>query len=77
MAVLHTSSALLAQGPVKVLKQYAKCLEQHHLTYKIIANWLPKNWNGEPYAEANPEMKLLLLDDSYFVGEEFVFTKMQ
>jgi hypothetical protein len=75
ISVLKATSALLAKGPRNVLQQYGHCLQQYNLTYNLMGSSLPKHWDGEKYVEATPDIKLLLLGESYFVGEDFVFSR--
>jgi hypothetical protein len=73
-AMLNASYGLFAEGPKPLLKEYARCLEQHGITCNILKHQ-PLAMTNEKQIEARPQMQILLLEDSYFIGEQFVFAK--
>jgi hypothetical protein len=74
LAMLNASYGLFAEGPKPLLQEYARCLEQHGITCNILEHQ-PLAMTNEKQIEARPQMQILLLEDSYFIGEQFVFAK--
>ncbi len=64
---------LLASGPQKLMKQYADILEQHNLSCSMIGDRTPTYWDGEKHATETGNAKVLFIDDSYIIAEEFHF----
>jgi hypothetical protein len=75
LAMLNASYGLFAQGPRPLLQEYARCLEQHGITCNILEHQPLQMMKDEKQVEAKPQMQILLLDESYFIGEQFVFAK--
>jgi len=61
-----THNGLFARGPKKILEEYNKCL---------ISNEIKTTYIGEIESEYKT-LKLLILGDSYFIGENFEFERI-
>ena len=73
--ILRAPSALLATAPRTLIDKYAECLEKHNLPYSIVDGWAPTYWDGEKNVNTVEKLKLLLMGDTYFIGERFLFEK--
>jgi hypothetical protein len=71
--LLNTSSGLLAKGPLKLMKQYAGILAQHKLTHSLIEDTIPTFWDGENHVNETGNAKVLFIDNSYIIADEFQF----
>lgn len=72
--ILKAGSGLLARGPKEVMLSYAACLLKHNLSYSIIGEREVSHWNG--YQHVPEKLKILFLDDSYMIAEDFDFTRL-
>lgn len=67
--------ALLARGPIRLLKAYAEVLEVAGMKPKIIGERGPRIWTGQQWIPQEIPCKVLLLGNAYVVGESFNFTR--
>lgn len=58
-------SGMFARGPKQVLEKYQVCLAKHNINSNFV----------ESSAKPEHQLKLLVFGDSYFIGEEFLFTE--
>jgi hypothetical protein len=63
-AQLQLGHALLAQGPAQLIQQYADKVREYGIHPSIIPDYTP----------APSNLKVLTLDDNYFIGSGFEFT---
>lgn len=61
-----TTSGLFARGPKKIMEKYQICLAKHNIKSNFVG--------GIPKTDKN--LKLLIFGESYFIGEEFLFTEV-
>lgn len=59
-------SGMFARGPKQVLEKYQICLAKHNIQSNFVGS-SPKPEN---------KLKLLIFGESYFIGEEFLFTEV-
>jgi hypothetical protein len=59
-------SGMFARGPERILEKYQTCLAKHNIKSNFVAG------------STKPEhkLKLLVFGESYFIGEEFLFTEV-
>jgi len=59
-------SGMFARGPKQVLEKYQICLAKHNIQSNFVgSSTKPEN-----------KLKLLIFGESYFIGEEFLFTEV-
>lgn len=58
-------SGMFARGPKKILTQYQKCLATHGINSNFVGETL----------RYDPNLKLLVFGESYFIGKDFIFTR--
>lgn len=71
--LMNASNGLLARGPQKLLKQYEEILEQHSLKCSIIGDRVPTYWDGDKHVTESGNAKVLFVDNSYIIADEFEF----
>ena len=71
--LIQSGNGLLAKGPNKLLENYGKILTKHNIKYSIIGNNTPIFWNGNEAVGEDGLAKLLFIDDSYIIADEFMF----
>nr|WP_276902468.1 hypothetical protein [Pedobacter kyonggii] len=59
-------SGMFARGPKRILEKYQICLAKHNIQSNFVVG------------SSKPEhkLKLLVFGESYFIGEEFLFTEV-
>jgi hypothetical protein len=67
---------LVAKGPHKLLNEYAECLNRHYLDTSIVGDYRGTCWNGNEQV-AGTELKIFIAEQSYIIGSDFIFTKME
>ena len=70
---MKVTSGLLADGPKKLLTHYASLLEKYNLQFTIIGDRTPTFWNGEKHIQESGTAKILFIDNSYVIADEFKF----
>lgn len=66
---------LLARGPKKLMLAYSECLKQEQLNYSFVGEVEPKLWNGERFAHGFQNPKVLVLENSYVIADDFFLEK--
>ncbi len=71
-----STSGLFASGPVKLLEEYKKVLEKYDMNPTIIGGQNPKHWTNDKWVEEKERLSVLVIGDSYIVGESFEFSRV-
>lgn len=71
--LIGSKNGLLARGSNKLMRLYAQILEAHEMEYSIIGNRIPTFWDGAGRVEETGTAKVLFIDNSYIIADEFVF----
>ncbi len=66
---------LFAKGPRTYLSQYMSILERQNTEPYLYGEIKSKKWTGEKWIEENPNLKLLLCGETFFIADEFIFEK--
>jgi hypothetical protein len=61
-----TASGLFARGPKTIMEKYQICLAKHNIKSNFIGG----------LTKPEHKLKLLVFGESYFIGEEFLFTEV-
>lgn len=75
VTVAETKSALLASGPIGIMNCYKKVLDANGVRCNILEGKYRDYWNGEERVNTVDKLKILDMGDTYFIGENFSFTK--
>lgn len=75
--ILKSNSGLIAKGPKKLLTQYADILSAYSLNVSIIGDRMPTCWNGDSFKPEPQDLQVLLLGNSYIIGQKFEFQPVQ
>ena len=67
---------LFAKGPETYLKEYKSILEKQETKPYMYGTFKSKKWTGEKWIEENPNLKLLLMGESFFIADEFRFERI-
>lgn len=67
---------LFAKGPETYLEEYKSILEKQETQPYMYGNFKSKKWTGEKWIEENPNLKLLLMGESFFIADEFKFERI-
>ena len=67
---------LFAKGPETYLEEYRAILECYRTQPYLYGSYKSKKWNGEKWIEDNARLKLLLLDESFFIAEAIRFEEV-
>jgi hypothetical protein len=70
--ILKYTNGLFATGPRKVISEYANLLGKYNLTYSIIGDRLPTYWDNEKHVTETGSAKVLFIDSSYIIADEFI-----
>lgn len=73
----YSKFGLFAKGPVSLLDEYKAVLEAHKMKCNFQGRYKPKYWHGDKLLPEPEDIKLLILGDSYFIGQNFEFKKLQ
>ncbi|WP_079241395.1 hypothetical protein [Chryseobacterium indologenes] len=73
-AVCHYAGGRFAEGPVSILKHYYALLEKHNMEPYYYQSEGEKR-RGEERAEFFKDYKLVILGNTYCIGENFTFEK--
>jgi hypothetical protein len=68
-------AGLFASGPIKLLEAYKTKLEMHEMNPTIVGGHHPKHWRNNQWVEEKDQLKVLVIGDSYVVGETFEFSR--
>jgi hypothetical protein len=71
--LLKSRNGLLASGPNKLMSMYADVLPKHNLTYSIIGDRVPTFWDGDKHVLETGKAKVLFIDSSYIIADDFNF----
>lgn len=69
--LLKAGYGLLANGPKKLLIQFAECLENNGIKSSIINDRVPVFWDGTQIVSALQNFSVLLIGESYIITNEF------
>jgi len=72
-SLIQSENGLLASGPRKLLEKYAAALSKHNIQYSIIGDRVPQYWDGQKHNDENGNAKVLFIDNSYIIADDFVF----
>lgn len=72
--LLRTSNGLLGKGPRKLLTKYEACLNKYGIETSIVSGYIPTYWDGKNKFSGDT-LKIFLINGSYIVGQDFIFTK--
>ena len=71
-----STTGLFAKGPIKLMEAYKEELERHNMTPTIVGEHKPKRWLNGHQVDETEIVKVLVIGDSYVVGETFDFQRM-
>lgn len=74
-SLIQSKNGLLASGPRKLLEKYANVLDSHNIQYSIIGDRVPQYWDGEKHNDETGNAKVLFIDKSYIIADEFFFVE--
>lgn len=74
--LMRSNYGLLANGPKRLLIEYAKCLEKESVKSSIINEREPTFWNGERIVSGLRNPSVLLFGGSYIITDEFRLEKI-
>ena len=74
--LMKSSSGLLAKGPNKLMVKYAEVLERYSLNFSLIGDRMPTyyDWDKELHIIETGNAKVLFIDNSFIVADDFIFT---
>lgn len=72
-SLIQSKNGLLASGPKKLLEKYAPALSRHNIQYSIIGDRVPQYWDGQKHNDETGNAKVLFIDNSYIIADDFVF----
>ena len=68
-----STTGLFAKGPIKLMEAYKEELERHNMNPTIVGEHKPKRWLNGHQVDETEIVKVLVIGDSYVVGEIFDF----
>ncbi len=68
---------LFAKGPISIMDKYQQVLEANGVVCNLRGNFEPKFWDGEKDIPEITNLKLLKMGNSYVIGEDFIFKKLE
>lgn len=71
--LLKSKNGLLATGPNKLMIKYADVLSKHNIAHSIIGDRVPTFWDGEKHVLETGNAKILFIDNSYIIADDFNF----
>jgi hypothetical protein len=75
--LLAAGSAILAEGPRRLLAAYAEVLPAHGAEGYVIREQAPVRWNGSYWEPERRDVQLLLLsDDAWLIGTGFAAERL-
>jgi hypothetical protein len=69
-------SGLFANGPIKLLEAYMEELKNHDMKPTIVGGHNPKRWVNGYQVDETEIVKVLVIGDSYVIGEAFDFSRV-
>ena len=69
------SSGCLAKGPLPLLEIYKKEVEKLGGKANLLSVMEPQRWDGEKWIKEFPDLKALILGDSYIIARDFKYKK--
>jgi hypothetical protein len=69
-------SGLFASGPNKLMEQYQKILMSHDMNPTIVGGHYPKRWKNGYKVDETEIVNVLVLGESYVIGESFDFNRV-
>lgn len=70
------SFGLFARGPISIIQKYKDVMDRYQIVNNIHGPFQPKYWDGEKHVVEPADMKLFIMGESYFIGQEFKFEKI-
>jgi hypothetical protein len=70
-----STTGLFAKGPIKILEAYKEELERHNMNPTIVGGHNPKRWLDGHQVDETEIVKVLVMGDSYVIGETFDFQR--
>lgn len=67
------ASGLFAKGSNQLMQRYGKILEGYGIHYSIVGERIPNFWNGNSLIEEGGLAKVLFIDSSYIIADDFLF----
>ena len=71
-----SANGLFAKGPIKLMESYKEELERHNMNPTIVGGHNPKKWLNGHQVDETGIVKVLVIGDSYVVGETFDFQRV-
>jgi hypothetical protein len=71
--LIQAKNGLLASGPRKLLEKYATVLDRYNIRHSIIGDQVPQYWDGGKHNDETGNAKVLFIDNSYIIADEFIF----
>lgn len=71
-----STTGLFARGPIKVMEAYKEELERHNMSPTLVGGHNPKRRMNGHQVDATAIVKVLVIGDSYVVGETFDFQRV-
>jgi hypothetical protein len=71
-----SSSGLFVSGPIKLLEAYMEELKNHDMNPTIVGGHNPKRWLNGHQVDETEIVKVLVIGDSYVIGETFDFNRV-
>lgn len=68
---------LFAKGPETYLNEYLSILTKQNSQPYLFGEFTSKKWTGDKWVEDNPNLKLLLCGETFFIADEFRFKKYE
>lgn len=68
---------MFAKGPISIMDKYQQVLEGNGVVCNLRGNFEPKFWDGEKDIPEITNLKLLKMGNSYVIGEDFIFKKLE
>jgi hypothetical protein len=72
--LLRSSHGSLGSGPRKLLTKYEKCLNKYGIETSIVGGYIPTYWDGKNKYSGDT-LKILLINGSYIVAQDYIFTR--
>ncbi|MCH6198236.1 hypothetical protein MMU07_01485 [Aquiflexum sp. LQ15W] len=74
--ICKSTMGLFAKGPIKIMEAYKEELERHNMNPSIVGGHNPKRWLDGHQVDETEIVKVLVMGDSYVVGETFDFQRV-
>lgn len=70
-----STTGLFAKGPIKMMEAYKEELERHYMNPTIVGGHNPKRWLNGHQVDETEIVKVLVIGNSYIIGETFDFQR--